>query len=295
MIIIRLIGGLGNQMFQYAAAYVAAKNVGTELKVDNLYYNDHSKRVHRFTYRPYALSLFTISGTLATPREIGKFVLPRIFNKYIYHFLQLLYRPHKNVFSETDLPSYDALQTLPEDAYLYGFFQKYDYLKHNIDEIRREFTFRESLPESFTSIVNNIKATNDAICVSFRRGDYVGHPVLGIIDLPWYNRALEVFKEGGHLFVFSDDIKWCIDNFRPHNRFTVTFVDQKYTGPMGGYYMQLMMLCEHFVIPNSTYPYWAALLSKRSSNKIVVAPKVWYKGQDETIRNPILPDDWIAI
>ena len=85
MIIIRLIGGLGNQMFQYAAAYVAAKNVGTELKVDNLYYNDHSNRAHRFTYRPYALSLFTISGTLATPREIGKFVLPRIFNKYIFY------------------------------------------------------------------------------------------------------------------------------------------------------------------------------------------------------------------
>ena len=295
MIIVRLIGGLGNQMFQYAVAYVAAKNADTELKVDNLYYRDHSKRMHRFMYRPYALSLLRISATIATPRDISRFVLPRIFNKYIYHFLRLFYRKHTNVFSESELPSYKDLLALPKDAYLYGFFQKYDYLKNNFDDIRREFTFKDLLPESFAPIVNNIQTTNDAICVSFRRGDYVGHPVLGIIDLPWYNRALEVFKEGGHLFVFSDDIKWCIDNFRPHNRFTVTFVDQKYTGPMGGYYMQLMMLCEHFVIPNSTYPYWAALLSKRSSNKIVVAPKVWYKGQDETMRNPILPDDWIAI
>lgn len=64
---------------------------------------------------------------------------------------------------------------------------------------------------------------------------------------------------------------------------------------MAGYYLQLMMLCNHFIIPNSTYPYWAALLSEHSPNKIVIAPKVWYRGQDEKQRNNILPPDWIAI
>ncbi|HIZ85038.1 MAG TPA: alpha-1,2-fucosyltransferase [Candidatus Coprenecus stercoravium] len=56
-----------------------------------------------------------------------------------------------------------------------------------------------------------------------------------------------------------------------------------------------MMLCNHFIIPNSTYPYWAALLSNTNQNKIVIAPKIWYKGQQPNTKNSILPSDWIAI
>lgn len=294
MIIIKLIGGLGNQMFQYASAYVVAQKKGTELKIDNLYYNDHSKRMHRFTYRPYALNLFNVSASIATPKEINKFVLPRIFNKYIYHFLRLFHKDN-NVFSDSELNSYDKLISLStNEAYLQGFFQKYEYIKNNIADLRREFTFKEPLPMSYNSIINQIEEAETSICVSFRRGDYVGHPVLDIVNLNWYSQALKLFNHG-HLFVFSDDIKWCKENFRPNNRFKVTFVDQQYTGPMGGYYMQLMMLCKHFIIPNSTYPYWAALLSTRSKDKIVVAPKIWYQGQEKTNKNPILPDEWITI
>ena len=294
MYIIKLIGGLGNQMFQYAAAYVEAKNNNQILKIDNLYYRDKSKRLHRFEYRPYALSLFD-NLQIATPKEINRFVLPRIFNKYIYHTLKYLHRD-RFVYDETQLNTYDKLINIPtQDAYITGFFQKYEYIENNICELKQIYRFKDELPNSHLGIASEIKKQENAVCIVFRRGDYVNHPTLGIIGLDFYYKALEILRSkisNPVFFIFSDDIPWCKANFRTDGK--VVFVDQKYTGAFAGNYLQLMMLCSHFIIPNSTYPYWAALLSEHNLQKLVIAPKVWYKGQDYD-RNNILPPEWLAI
>lgn len=294
MYIIKLIGGLGNQMFQYAAAYVAAKNNNQELKIDNLYYADKSKRLHRFEYRPYALSLFD-NLQIATPKEINRFVLPRVFNKYIYHALKYLHRD-RWIYNESQLNTYDKLINIPtDDAYITGFFQKYEYIENDISDLKRIFQFKDELPESHSGIATEIANKENAVCVVFRRGDYVNHPVLGIVNLDFYYKAVEIIKSkllNPVFFVFSDDISWCRANFKIQDE--VFFVDQKYTGLFAGNYLQLMMLCSHFIIPNSTYPYWAALLSEHNPKKLVIAPKIWYKGQNYD-RNAILPPEWIAI
>jgi len=295
MIIIEIIGGLGNQMFEYAAAFVAAKYAHAELKLDTLYYNDKSKRYHRFEYRPYALNLFNLSASIASPEEIRRFTFPRIYNKYIYHFLRKLHK-NKNVYTETDIKVFANLSRLPSDCYLKGCFQNYEYIKNDIDDIKKEFTFKDSLPERYHEMVSLIKNADNSICVVFRRGDYVGHPFLDIVDLDYYYHALQIMGiPNATIFVFSDDIDWCIQHFSPPSQHKVHFVSQEYTGPMGGHYLQLMMLCHHFIIPNSTYPFWAALLSETDMYKKVIAPKIWYKGQDPVIRNNILPDSWIAL
>lgn len=294
MYIIKLIGGLGNQMFQYAAAYVAAKNNNQELKIDNLYYADKSKRLHRFEYRPYALSLFD-NLQIATPKEINRFVLPRVFNKYIYHALKYLHRD-RWIYNGSQLNTYDKLINIPtDDAYITGFFQKYEYIENDISDLKRIFQFKDELPESHSGIATEIANKENAVCVVFRRGDYVNHPVLGIVNLDFYYKAVEIIKSkllNPVFFVFSDDISWCRANFKIQDE--VFFVDQKYTGLFAGNYLQLMMLCSHFIIPNSTYPYWAALLSEHNPKKLVIAPKIWYKGQNYD-RNAILPPEWIAI
>lgn len=296
MIISSLIGGLGNQMFQYAAAFVAAKYARTELYVDNLYYKDKSKRFHHFCYRPYALDLFKLHCEVATPSDIMQFTYPRIHNKYLFHFLRHFHKD-KNIYDEIDINSFQKLSSLPKNCYIKGFFQKYEYIQHDINDIKSEFTFKTSLPYTHKDIVKLIKQEEEPICVVFRRGDYVGHPSLDVVTLEYYHDALKLLKENkkkGKVFVFSDDIPWCKKNFKPNNH-EVSFVDQKFTGYLGGYYLQLMMLCHHFIIPNSTYPYWAALLSSANDNKIVIAPKVWYKGQNPNNRNDILPPNWIAL
>ena len=281
-------------MFQYAAAYVAAKNNNQELKIDNLYYADKSKRLHRFEYRPYALSLFD-NLQIATPKEINRFVLPRVFNKYIYHALKYLHRD-RWIYNESQLNTYDKLINIPtDDAYITGFFQKYEYIENDISDLKRIFQFKDELPESHSGIATEIANKENAVCVVFRRGDYVNHPVLGIVNLDFYYKAVEIIKSkllNPVFFVFSDDISWCRANFKIQDE--VFFVDQKYTGLFAGNYLQLMMLCSHFIIPNSTYPYWAALLSEHNPKKLVIAPKIWYKGQNYD-RNAILPPEWIAI
>lgn len=296
MIISQLIGGLGNQMFEYAAAYVAAKHARTELKVDNLFYNDQSRRLYRFEYRPFALGLFNISGSVASPNEIAHFTYPRTQNKYIYHLLRQFHHDN-NIFTETDIPNRTVLTSLPNNCYLKGYFQKYEYFAEELDDIRHEFTFKQLLPTTCDDTANQIKHSTTPICIVFRRGDYVGHPVLDVVTLNYYYQALAVLDmPQSHLFVFSDDIPWCQKNFTPTKGFDhITFVDQRYTGAMGGNYLQLMMLCHHFIIPNSTYPYWAALLSDTTSEKTVIAPKIWYKGQDPDVKNSILPPQWIAL
>lgn len=290
-------GGLGNQMFQYAAAYIAAKNNDQELKIDNLYYRDKSSRLHRFEYRPYALSLFNdMEKHIASPMDINRFILPRIFSKYIYHILKYLH-PSKCVYDDIKLNTYDKLINIPtKDAYITWYFQKYEYIKKNVNYLRRVFQFKDELPSSYAEIVSEIKGEQNAVCVVFRRGDYVNHPVLGIVGLDFYYKAINLLKTqicNPVFFVFSDDIPWCKENFNLQNE-SIYFVDQKYTGPFAGNYLQLMMLCSHFIIPNSTYPYWAALLSEDNPKKIVIAPKIWYKGQTDE-RNPILPSDWLVL
>ena len=135
MIIIKLIGGLGNQMFQYSAGLVLANHLKTELKIDNLYYNDTSKRWHRFEYRPYALDLFNISAKIATPTEIRKFTVPRIYNKYIYHLL-LKIKKERNVYNDSFFKSWEDFTNnlnLNDEVNLYltGYYQNFSIIESN--------------------------------------------------------------------------------------------------------------------------------------------------------------------
>lgn len=98
--------------------------------------------------------------------------------------------------------------------------------------------------------------------------------------------------DSAKLFIFSDDISWCKENFKP-KKIEFEFVDQSLTGPNAEYYLQMITCCKHYVIPNSTFGWWGAWLGE-SPDKIVIAPKKWFKGQIDSI-NAILPSEWITI
>jgi hypothetical protein len=293
MVIVKLIGGLGNQMFTYAAGFALAKYHDVPLKIDNLYYADRSKRrFHRFEYRPFALDVFNISGKIATEKEISLHTIPRIGNKYLYHLKCRILRKNYNVFNESQCPDYASLIQCPQDTYLEGLFQKYDYLRYIENEIKKEFSFTP--PRLQHAVIEHIRGVN-SVCVVFRRGDYVGHPFLDIVNMDYYYEAVNLLKAkigDFSIFVFSDDIQWCKQNFHPDS-VDVHFVNQNLTGEKGKDYLYMMTQCKHFIIPNSTYPYWAAFLCS-NKNKIVIAPMKWYKGQDD-VRNSKLPPDWITV
>lgn len=298
MIIAKLMGGLGNQMFQYAAGLAAAKRNNTALKLDPYYLYDKSKRSFRFCPRDYGLDIFEITATLASPADILHFTMPRVMNKYIYHALNRLY-PQRHVYPEEKY----SFEDVPAHAYMTGYWQKAKILEYIDKDLRKEFTLKKDLISGCEEIEEMIRNSENPVCVSFRRGDYVGHPTLDIVTLEYYQKAVDILRRISpapkQFFVFSDDIPWCEKNFRLNKpagsaeNETLYFVDQRFTGKKFQNYFYLMMLCRNFIIPNSTYPFWAAYLST-SEKKRVIAPAVWFKGQ-KADRNDILPADFMAL
>ena len=280
-------------MFQYAAGLSLAKKHDTQLKLDIYFLLDKSKRYYDHSHRDFALDIFSITGEIAAEREVKRHVVPRKGNKYIYHVKKKIF-PERDVYDDGALRSLADYSRIPSTAYIQGYWQDVKYFQDVLPELRREYTFREKLPESHSDICDAIRK-NNSVCVVFRRGDYVGHPILDILGMDYYEKGLKIMSEKVEdpvYYVFSDDIPWCQTNFRPEGE-TVVFVDQKYTGPKAQYYLMLMKECKHHIIPNSTYPWWGAWLCENRS-KVVVAPKRWHNGQTSE-RNEILMDDWIAI
>lgn len=293
MIITMLKGGMGNQMFQYAAAFALANKNQTQLKLDIHYLLDKSKRYFRHAHREYALDVFNIKAEIASPGEISRFTTPRIGNKYIYHLKKRILKSY-NVFEESNVHSQDEFFNIPADAYIEGFWQNASYIQDIRNFLLEEFSFKEPLPEYCNNTFNIVKNSN-SVCVVFRRGDYVNHPELDITQLSYYHAAIDIYEKGNEkltYFIFSDDIPWCKVNFVRRD-VKIIFVDQMYTGPKAQYYLQLMIACKKYIIPNSTYPWWAAWLNN-SQDKVVIAPKKWFKSQIAEI-NSIVPNGWITL
>ncbi len=293
MIVTKLVGGNGNQMFQYAAGLALAKMHNTDLLLDITYLLDKTKRRHLHTNRDYALEMFNISGQIATKKIISQFTTPRVGNKYLYFLRKKLFH-ERDVFDESKLRDINSFQSLPDNLYLRGYWQSEKYFESIVGPLREEFTFKNKIHYSCEIILNRINNSN-SICVIFRRGDFVGHPILDVVTIDYYYAGLNIALKklnSPHLFVFSDDIKWCQENFQPKN-VGVTFVSQEMTGPNAEYYLQLIVACKHFIIPNSTFGWWGAWLSSEKE-KLVIAPKKWYKGQSDSV-HPIVPNNWIAV
>jgi hypothetical protein len=286
-------GGNGNQMFQYAAGLALARRHNTELLVDINYLIDKSKRHFRHENREYALEMFNITGKRASNEEIARFTVPRKGNKYFYHCKKRLYKDY-HVFKERDLSSPDRFKELPSDAYIEGLWQLTQYFHDIKRELRTEFTFKRELPEQCAAVMKRIR-NKTSICVHFRRGDYANHPILDVVKLDYYYAALKLILhriDSAKLFIFSDDISWCSENFKPQE-IEYEFVDQSLAGPTAEYHLHMISACNHYIIPNSTFAWWGAWLSE-SPGKIVIAPKNWWNGQLESI-NSIVPPEWITI
>ena len=92
-------------------------------------------------------------------------------------------------------------------------------------------------------------------------------------------------------FIFSDDIEWCENNFSFLNN--VVFVTHEYAGKKFSSYLQLMINCKHYIIPNSTFAWWAVWLNK-GKDKIVIAPNKWYTYYQFNL-NDLIPSTWITL
>ncbi|MDO1451023.1 alpha-1,2-fucosyltransferase [Rhodocytophaga aerolata] len=291
MIIVRLNGGLGNQLFQYALGKHLAHLHKTQLKLDIRWFEKG--------IRNYELKYFNINETIATEEEISftSNMTTSLINRFQRSIVEPLLPYYKRSIVEEKTNSFDRnIFKSKSDIYVKGYWQSEKYFVNIEEQIRRDFTFRYELDHKNKGLSDKIKVCN-AVSVHIRRGDYVSDPEYakkyGACSVDYYHRAYTLFEkkfEEPYYFIFSDDIQWVqerIKFFQPcvyinHNTGNNSYKD-----------MQLMSLCKHNIIANSTFSWWGAWLNS-NSEKIVVAPINWY--HDTTIETKdLLPEGWCKL
>ncbi len=298
MITVFLRGGLGNQMFQYAAGVSLAKKSNTRLVLDSTFLNDRFPR-REFTYRTYDMDVFTVEPQFTTISKISTaFPVPGLWLGLDLSAMKISSTLGiQNMIIEDERPY--AKMMVPaatkKDTILYGRWQSEKYFEDVKDEIRAAFQFRFPLNEEASRFALEIASSNSvALCV--RRGDYVAFAsakkMMGDTNINYYSAAIRYMNEhvkDPRFVVFSDDLEWCKANLElpPGTLFSSN------KGPKWSYHLELMSLCKHSIIANSTFYWWGAWLN-RNLEKIVVAPKRWYAdGPDDN--NEIMPKGWITL
>ncbi len=297
MIVVRLKGGLGNQMFQYALGRVLAIKNNTELVFNIEAYNDQILRPFKggsMAIRSFDLDVFNIYGRIAKKEEI-----PFIYRMYGKGKLMLIFDAvRRRIFKHKAQELYaqrfnPKMLKLDGESYIDGFFQSPKYWQGYEDIIRKDFTLKNKLSQNILDLALEIKNT-DSLCMHVRRGDFVGNKFHEIVGSDYYQKALNILESKttiGKIFVFSDDIEWCKDNMKFN--YPVFFVDDSYLGVKDEGHLYLMSMCKNFIIPNSTFSWWGSWLSE-NKNKIVICPKEWNRDTNADMGDLIM-DDWIRI
>jgi len=264
MNVIKLYGGLGNQMFQYGFGMAMEKN-GIDVTFETSFFDKPQEPP-----RPFCLHYFhthvrssTFSRQLITVHET-----PEQFYKCEPSYLK---RNNCNFF---------------------GYWQNIGYIKDIFPKLLKEFTLREeSYTEEYEKLRNRITSI-PSVSLHVRRGDYVSINGHVLLPLEYYSKALAILREksfGSPLYVFSDDLPWCKQFIVGDD---ITFVDLEEV-----FCLELMSLCKYNIIANSTFSWWAAILN-RNKDKLVIAPNRWREriGEQQQLENGgFINNEWIRI
>ncbi len=246
-------------MFQYATAYAYSKRHNKKLKVKG-----RSDTI---------FSLFDLNTDELILENVSN--LNNVFFEQNRHFL---------FENEMYNSKYDGLD---------GFFQNESYFKDYRSDILNKFKFKKELTGINKDLANKIQ-TDNSVSLHIRRGDYLTDAKNDVLSNHYYLEAINYIVnkiEDPHFYIFSDDIEWVKKNFKITQKHT--YIDNNQNS--GFYDIQLMNLCKHHIIANSTFSWWAAWLNG-NDKKIVIAPKIWLtdKNAFEDTKN-IIPREWMRV
>lgn len=270
MIISYIMGGIGNQLYQYAAGLRLARKHKTQLKLDTTFYDNDN-------LRSYALNQFNITATVATPEEIQRV---------------------KKIERLDDIALMPEVLDYPDNVWLYGYWQHEEYFADVADELRWEFTLRQPLGATAQYWREKISAAQCSASIHVRHGDFVYNPdnaAFAVLPLEYYRDCINRLKRAQPnitLFVFSDDLNWCRENFR----FGVPTEFVAGDGLTDVEELYLMSTCQHNVIANSTFSRWAAWLNQNPHKKVFAPVPTTAANFPPTLENsPLDSDRWIRV
>lgn len=285
MVITKLFGGLGNQMFQYAAGLSLSHHRRTILKLDVSWFTESNGTK---PHERYALSSFNLPEQFATQEEIertqgmtftrierwsGRIAQALHFYQYARRFQ---YTGH--LYSDAGLGFDPCFFNQPDNTYLYGNWQSEKFFIPVAQQIRSHFTLRYPPTLEISKLEARIRSSPSAF-LHVRRGDYVHDPryakEIGSLDSDYYQKAINHLHQQHpdvKFYVFSDDIDAVEKDLNLTHAYELVR-EPADTDPCQ--ILRLMSLCDHAIIANSTFSWWAAWLNP-SEHKIVLAPQPWF-------------------
>ena len=285
MIIIRLQGGLGNQLFQYAAGKALATRLNKPFKLETTTSLQKDKR------RDIALQDMQTNFELATYAEVKKFVsFPTLYR----HQPSFFSRFGKNIYREPFFHFDENFFRHSDPLFLDGFWQSPQYFSDIESVLRSEFQPKPDLIKDVVEKGRELEGRN-SVAIHIRRGDFLNTNAAayhGVLNAFYYEKAIRVITEkipSASVHFFSDDIGWVKENLAVDKN--AEFVSSYSNSAIEDFY--LMTKCRHNIIANSSFSWWPAWLNA-NPDKIVVAPKKWFL--DSSINtNDLIPSHWIRI
>jgi hypothetical protein len=286
MVISKINGGLGNQLFQYAVGKQLAIKNNTKLKLDISEFKKYKLRNFELIH---LLPKLEIASNFDIP--ISGHTFGKKLQKLNWLFEKLSYISVKNEkFFHFDP---DVLE-YKRNIYLSGYWQSDKYFNNIKSELQNEISLNDAIFETHIDIINEIEYSN-SISLHIRRGDYIKNPVNQRIyascSLKYYDDAIAYMSnkvDNPVFFVFSDDLEWVKRNL--NIPFHHTFISDNHAWED----LRLMSFCKHNIIANSTFSWWGAYLGTYK-NKFVIAPKEWFVDIKAYNTKDLIPKAWIKL
>ena len=292
MLIPEIIGGLGNQMFQYAAARALSLARGDPLRLDISGFSEYE--LHQgFELR----RVFSCPLQIATNADVRGILGWQSLSL----IRRILARPglagfrRQGLVVEPHFHYWTGINGVPKNSYLSGYWQSESYFQAAEQVIRSDFTFKPALNLRNVELAEQIGQVN-AVSLHVRRGDYANNKKTnathGLCSLDYYRMAIQHVAQRvdqPHFFIFSDDQSWAKEYLKIE--FPCRYIDHN-QGIESYNDMRLMSLCKHHIIANSSFSWWGAWLNANQS-KIVVGPKKWFASNKNT--SDLLPSSWVTL
>lgn len=302
MIIVKIIGGLGNQLFQYSTGRALALKFNAKLKLDLSFFDEPK-------YQPsLRLTKFNLPFERAD-EEDWRYLINAPENKLInllsrfgvkfspYHRKTHLIESHvlKIVYQQS--------QSINRNYYIEGWLGNENYFIEYRNVLLRDLDLDHMLSQTNKELQHRIRTTN-SVAVHIRRGDYLTNSYFNYLNQEYYQSCIDYISK--HIqcpvfYFFSDDIQWVKNEFCkvPGAVFVDGNSDQDSAYSTSGDISDLMLMrsCKHNIIANSTFSWWGAWLNT-NPNKIVIAPKRWYNNlsaQENYECGELVPRTWIKL
>lgn len=296
MIIVKIMDGLGNQMFNYALGRSLSIQKGYRLKLDLSTFEE--EREFPFTYK---LHYFNIVEDPASREEIEKIRDGYHLSARKQFEFKLRRRlapfPEKPYVAERFYHFDPDILKIRDNTYLAGLWQSEKYFSPVAGDLRKEFVLKSEPDPLNRQFAGQISAVN-SVSLHHRRKEFAGdrgkQDNQVVMTQEYYDKALAIIRQrvdNPHVFIFSDEMDWVRKNLRFD--LPVVYVDHNQEEEKHIEDFRLLSLCKHNIISTSTFSWWSAWCNP-NPEKIVIAPKQWFSGGRNNPKD-VVPDSWIRI